>query len=56
MQAMGDITIVLEGKKYLELKDCLYVPESRKNLISISTLNKLDYSTYFNKNVFIKRK
>ena len=53
MQVMRDITLVLENNKHLELKDCLYVPKSRKNLISVSNLNKLDYSIYFNKNVFI---
>ena len=53
VQVVGDITLVLENNIYLELKDCLYVLESRKNLISVSSLNKLDYSVYFNKKVFI---
>ena len=48
---MGDVTLVLENNKHLELKDCFYVLESRKNLISISSLIKLVYSIYFNKNV-----
>ena len=37
---VGDITLVLKNNSYLELKDCLYVPKPRKNLISISRLNK----------------
>ena len=52
---VGDITLVLENNKHLELKDCLYVLESRKNLISISNLNKLSYLVYFNKIVSIRK-
>ena len=33
MQAMGDVTLVLENNFYLEPKDCLFVPQSRKNLV-----------------------
>ena len=43
VQAIGDSIVVLKNNKHLELKDCLYVPKSKKNLISISYLNKLDY-------------
>ena len=35
VQVVGDITLVLENNKHLELKDCLYIAESRKNLISV---------------------
>ena len=52
---MGDVTLVLENNKHLELNDCLYVLESRKNLISISSLSKLVYSICFNKNVSIRK-
>ena len=34
VQAVGDVTLVLKNNKDLELKDCLYVPKFRKNLIS----------------------
>ena len=34
VQAVGDVTLVLKNNKHLELKDCLYVPKFRKNLIS----------------------
>ena len=54
VQAVGDVTLVLEKNKHLELKGCLYIPEYIKNLISVSSLNKSDYSIYFNKNVFIR--
>lgn len=52
MEVVEDVTLILENNKYLELKDFLYLPKSRKNFISFSTLNKLDYLIYFNKNVF----
>ena len=52
---MRNITLVLENNKLLELKDCLYVPKFRKNLILVSSLNKSNYSIYFNKNVFIRK-
>ena len=38
------------GHKVLVLKDCLYVPNIRRNLISISCLACNEYSTSFNKN------
>ena len=40
---MGDIILVLENNKHLELKNCLYVLEFRRNLISVSSLTKSDY-------------
>lgn len=52
MEVVEDVTLILENNKYIELKDFLYLLESRKNFISFSTLNKLDYLVYFNKNVF----
>lgn len=52
MEVVEDVTLILENNKYLELKDFLYLLKSRKNFISFSTLNKLDYLVYFNKNVF----
>ena len=54
MQVMGDVTLVLENNKHLKLKDYLYVLESRQNLILIYSLNKSDYSIYFN-NFFIRK-
>ena len=46
VQEVGDITLI---------KDCLYVPKSRKNLILISSLNKSNYSIYFNKKILLER-
>ena len=40
MQEVGDITLILENNNHLELKDCLFIPESKKNLILVSSLNK----------------
>ena len=55
MQVMGDVALVLESNSHLELKNNLYVPESRKNLILVSNLNKYNYAIYFNKSVFIRK-
>ena len=46
VQEVGDITLI---------KDCLYVPKSRKNLILNSSLNKSNYSIYFNKKILLER-
>ena len=55
MQAVRDVTLILDGSCLLELKDCLYVPKSRKNLISFSSLCKQNYSlAFYKKQVFIK--
>ena len=55
MQAIGDVTLALENNSHLEFKDCLYVPKSRKNLVSVSSLNNCKYLVYFNKNVSIRK-
>ena len=57
VQVVGDLILILDESCLLELKDCLYVLESRNNLISISSLCKLNCSMVFffhNKLVFIK--
>ncbi|XP_077232489.1 uncharacterized protein LOC143869816 [Tasmannia lanceolata] len=55
VQAVGDFHLVFSSG-YLLLKDCLYVPSIRRNLISISKLISDGYSVNFNKNsVFIKK-
>ena len=44
-----------EGKgDSTHLTELSYVLESKKNLISVSNLNKSDYFVYFNKNVLLK--
>ena len=40
VQAMRDVTLILNDSCLLELKDCFYVPESKKNLILVSSLCK----------------
>ena len=53
--AVGVVTLHFEGGKFLVLDDCLYVPEVRRNLVSVSCLTCNRYSSIFNKNsVFIK--
>ena len=52
---MGVVTLHFEGGKFLVLDDRLYVPDVRRNLISVSYLSCNGYSSFFNKNfIFIK--
>ena len=52
---MGVVTLHFEGGKFLVLDDCLYVPNVRRNLVSVSCLSCNGYSLIFNKiSIFIK--
>ena len=44
VQAMGCVTLILDDSYLLKLKDCLYVFESRKNLILVSNFCKQSLS------------
>ena len=48
--AMGVVSLFFSGGKLLVLNDCLYVPNVRRNLISISSLSCNGCSAIFNKN------
>ena len=50
--AVGDIRVCLDSRRHLDLIDVYYVPQFKRNLISVSCLNKFGYSVTFNK-VFI---
>ena len=53
MQVVRNVALI-DDSCPLELKDCLYVSKSIKNLISVSSLCKLNYSMVFNdETVFI---
>ena len=47
---MGEVSLHFGGHKVLVLKDCLYVPQIRRNLISVSCLACNGYSASFNEN------
>ena len=47
--AVGDVSISFFNNLVLVLHDCLFVPDSRKNLISVSKLCNNSYSVSFNK-------
>ena len=52
---VGVVTLHFEGGKILVLDDCLYVPDVRRNLVSVSYLSCNGYSSSFNKDsIFIK--
>ena len=51
MVIVGVVSLLFLGGKLLVLNNCLYVPNVRRNLISISCLLCNGYSTIFNKNM-----
>ena len=48
--AVGVVSLFFLGGKLLVLNDCLYVPNVRRNLISVFCLSCNEFSTIFNKN------
>ena len=53
--AVGVVTLHFEGDKFLVLDDCLYVPEVRRNLVSVFCLSCNGYLSVFNKkSIFVK--
>ena len=50
--AVGDIRVYFDSRRHLDLIDVYYVPQFKRNLISVSFFNKFGYSVTFNK-VFI---
>ena len=50
-KAVGEVSLHFGGHKVLVLKYCLYVPQIRKNLISVSYLACNEYSASFNENL-----
>ena len=46
--AVGVVTLYFEGDKVLVLDDYFYVPDVRRNLVSVSCLSCNGYSSVFN--------
>ena len=49
-KVVGEVSLHFRGHKVLVLKYCLYVPQVRRNLISVSCLACNGYSASFNEN------
>ena len=49
-RAVGEVSLRFGGHKLLVLKDCLFVPQIRRNLISVSCLALDGYSLVFDIN------
>ena len=47
---LGNLSLTFSNNSILVLHDCLFVPDSRNNLISVSKLCNDSYSVSFNKN------
>ena len=52
--AVGNVLLNFSSDRSLILRDCLYVPSIRRNLVSVSNLIKDGYFVYFNDSVVIK--
>ncbi|KAK0571587.1 hypothetical protein LWI29_018521 [Acer saccharum] len=53
--AVGDIRVNLDSSRHLDLIDVYYVPQFKRNFISVSCLNKFGYSVTFNKSFIISK-
>ena len=52
---VGVVTLHFEGDKFLIVDDCLYVPDVRRNLVSVFCLSCNGYLSLFNKDyIFVK--
>ena len=51
--AVGVVTLHFEGGKFLVLDDCLYVPDVRRNLVSVFCLSCNGYSSVLIKILFL---
>ena len=47
IKGMGEASYKLDSVKYMKMKDVLYVPRLKKNLLSISALDKRGFKVYF---------
>ena len=56
MVAIGVVVLEFQNKRTLVLPDVLYVPNSRRNLISVSKLINNGFTISFANEVMIKRK
>ena len=52
---VGDIRVNLDSSRHLDLIDIYYVHQFKRNLISVSCLNKFEYSVTFNKFFIISK-
>ena len=52
--AVENVVINFNNNRSLILRDCLYVPTIKRNLVSLSSLVKDKYLVYFNDSVVIK--
>ena len=47
VQVAGDVTLIFHDSSLLVLRVCIYILEAKKNLISVSSVCKLNYSFVF---------
>jgi len=54
-EAVGDVHLYFDSYRSLFLRDCFYVPQFKRNLISVACLFKDSYSVSFNNKVVIRK-
>ena len=47
IKGMGEASYKLDSRKFMKMKDVMYVPRLKKNLISISSLDKKGFRIVF---------
>ena len=52
VEAIGHFRLYLNSGKYLDLYETFVVPSLRRNLVSVSVLDKFGYSCSFRNNLF----
>ena len=54
-RAMGDVILNFDDFRFLEIKNCYYIPVFKRNLISVSCLMRQGYSVHFDNKVSIRK-
>ena len=52
---MGDVILNFDDFRFLEIKNCYYIPVFNRNLISVSCLMRQGYSVLFDNKVSIRK-
>ena len=54
-EPVGDVHLYFNEFRFILLKNCFYVPNLKRNLISVACLIKDSYSVSFNKTIVIRK-
>ena len=54
VRAVGSVILRFENKRTLFLSDCLFVPDFKRNLVSVSCLIEQGFTVQFNSSIYIR--